>query len=112
MVGLPGARICAHGSPIEMPRSSVMRLEISTDTSHSVAGGISPVFDQATVGSDISSATQGSSIASVAGKNLGPTKQWAKALEKGRKTNKSTSANARETLGRRDMKILHSGVRK
>jgi hypothetical protein len=38
-----------------------------------------PFSDQATVGSDISSATQGSSVTKVAGKKRGPTKQWAKA---------------------------------
>ena len=58
-----------------------MRFDISAETSHSVAGGTSPVFDQDTVGSDSSSATHGSSMASVAGKNRAPTKQWAKAAE-------------------------------
>src|SRR5215469_4992062 len=55
-------------SPIVMPRSSVMRFDKSAEMSHSVAAGTSPVFDHATVGKDISSATQGSSVASVAGK--------------------------------------------
>jgi hypothetical protein len=36
-------------------------------------------LDHATVGIDASSATQGSSVASVAGKKRAPTKQWAKA---------------------------------
>ena len=72
-VGPPGWRICDQVSPIEMPKSSVMRFEISAETSHSVAGGTSPVFDQDTVGSDISSATHGSSTASVAGKKRAPT---------------------------------------
>jgi hypothetical protein len=62
-------------SPIEMPKSSVMRFDSSAEMSHSVAGGTSPVCDQATVGNDNSSATHGSSIASVAGKNRAPTKQ-------------------------------------
>ncbi len=53
-----------------MPKSSVMRLESLAETSHSVAGGTSAVFDHDTVGNDISSATHGSSVASVAGKNL------------------------------------------
>jgi len=78
-----------------MPKSSVMRFAISTPMSHCVAGGTSPVFDHDTVGSDISSATQGSSMISVAGKKRGPTKQWAKASESGSKINKSASANAR-----------------
>jgi hypothetical protein len=61
------------------PKSSVIRFEISTDMSTSLAGGMSPVLNQATVGSDISSAMQGSSVASVAGKKRAPTKQWAEA---------------------------------
>jgi hypothetical protein len=72
-VGLPGWRICDQVSPIETPKSSVIRLEMSTDMSTSVPAGMSPVLNQATVGSDISSATQGSSVASVAGKNRAPT---------------------------------------
>ena len=59
MVGLPGWRICVQPSPIEMPKSWVMRFEISPEISSSFAGGTSPVLDQATVGSDISSATHG-----------------------------------------------------
>src|SRR5579863_10681184 len=94
-----------------MPRSSVMRFDSSAETSHSVAGGTSPVFDHDTVGSDISSATQGSSTASVAGKNRAPTKQWAKAAEKGRQTNTSASANAREHLQQRGMATLRVSVR-
>src|SRR5271157_5368645 len=93
-------------SPIEMPRSSVMRFDNSTEMSHSVAGGISPVFDQATVGKDISSATHGSSVASVAGKKRGPTKQCAKASAADSATNRSASAKARGQLERRSMRIL------
>src|SRR5271163_2278663 len=100
MVGLPPPRICVQPSPIEMPRSLVIRLEISPEMSHSMAGGISPVFDQLTVGSDSSSATQGSSIASVAGKNRAPTKQCAEAQEKDSRTNKRAGANARADLER------------
>src|SRR5271155_197803 len=94
-----------------MPRSSVMRFEISTERSHSVAGGISAVFDHWTVGSENSSATQGSSMASVAGKNRAPTKQWAKASEIGRHRNKSASAYAREHRKLPGIKILHWRVR-
>ena len=72
---------CDQPSPIEIPRSSVMRFENSADTSHSVAGGVSAVFDHWMVGSDSSSATQGSSMASVAGRKRAPTKQWANASE-------------------------------
>src|ERR1700731_1119607 len=98
MVGPPGPRICDQTSPIEMPKSGVIRLETSTETSHSVAGGTSPVRDQEIVGSDISSATQGSSVASVAGKKRAPTKQWANASVKGSAANSSASAKAREHL--------------
>src|SRR6516165_11499211 len=93
-------------SPIVMPKSSVMRFEKSADISHSVAGGTSPVFDQATVGSDISSATQGSSVASVAGKKRSPTKQCASAWPADNATTRHASANAREQLENRSMTIL------
>ena len=98
MVGPPGPRICDQTSPIEMPKSSVMRLEISAETSHSVAGGTSAVRDHDTVGSDNSSATHGSSTASVAGKKRAPTKQWANASVKGSAENSSASAKARKHL--------------
>ena len=93
MVGLPGWRICVQPLPIETPKSSVMRFEISPEISSSFAGGTSPVFDQATVGSDISSATQGSSVAKVAGKIGALTKQWAEAWETGSKANKNADAS-------------------
>src|SRR5580704_1921508 len=99
MVGPPGPRICDQVSPTEMPKSSVMRLEISAETSHSVAGGTSAVLDHEIVGSDISSATQGSSTASVAGRNRAPTKQCAKAPVRGVVTNSSASASARKHIG-------------
>src|SRR6516164_786292 len=94
-------------SPIVMPKSSVMRLEISAEMSHSVAAGTSPVFDQATVGRDISSATHGSSVASVAGKKRGPTKQCAKASAAETATRRSANANAREQFEERSMVNLH-----
>jgi hypothetical protein len=87
-----------HASPIVMPKSSVMRLAKSTEMSHSVAAGTSPVFDQATVGIDISSATQGSSVASVAGRKRGPTKQCAIASAADSATKRSESANTRGQL--------------
>jgi hypothetical protein len=71
-----------------------------------VAGGISPVRDQDTVGSDISSATHGSSVAIVAGRNLAPTTQWARASESGRNTANSAGANARRMY--RDIEIPRS----
>src|SRR6516225_3722391 len=96
-----------HVSPIEMPRSSVIRFDSSAEMSHSVAAGTSPVFDQATVGKDISSATQGSSVASVAGKKRGPTKQCARASAAESATRMIASANAREQLEERSMNNLH-----
>src|ERR1700747_2604724 len=94
-------------SPIVMPKFSVMRVAKSTEMSHSVAAGTSPVFDQATVGIDISSATQGSSVASVAGRKRGPTKQCAKASAAESATKRSANANAREQLEERSITILH-----
>src|SRR5580658_36653 len=93
-----------------MPKSSVMRFEISAETSHSLAGGESPVRNQSTVGTDSSSATQGSSMASVAGKNRAPTKQWANEAVNVTGTNKSASAQARKLPKLRDMTILHGRV--
>src|SRR5580698_5167639 len=98
MVGPPGPRICDQTSPIEMPKSSVMRLETSAETSHSLAGGTSPVRDQEMVESDSSDATQGWSTTRVAGKKRAPTKQWANASVKGRVANTSASATARKQL--------------
>src|SRR5579863_8428783 len=63
------------------PKLSVIRLEKSIPTSNCEAGGESAVLDHATVGIDISSATQGSSVASVAGRKRAPTKQCASASE-------------------------------
>src|SRR5579864_1966407 len=106
MVGPPGPRICFQVSLNEMPKSGVMRLEKSAPTSHSVAGGMSAVLDQEMVGSDISSATHGSSVASVAGRKRAPTKQWANASVKGSAANSNASATAREQLWIPDMKAL------
>src|SRR6516162_10153455 len=94
-------------SPIVMPKSSVMRFDKSAEISHSVAGGTSPVFDHTTVGKDISSATQGSSVASVAGKKRDPTKQCAKASAADSVTKTRAIANTREQLKTRSMTILH-----
>src|SRR6476646_3563697 len=105
MVGLPGWRICVQPLPIETPKSSVMRFEISPEISSSLAAGTSPVFDQATVGSDISSATQGSSVASVAGKNRAPTKQWANAEDKGSELKESASATAWQDIEIRVIRV-------
>ena len=92
------------------PKSSVMRFEISTDISSSFAGGMSPVFDQATVGSDISSATHGSSVASVAGKNRAPTKQWADALRDEQQSHQKAERECAAHLDSRNMTILHGAA--
>ena len=75
-----------------------MRFDNSPDTSNWVAGGMSAVFDHDTVGNDSSSATHGSSVASVAGKKRAPTKQWANASVNGSAANTSASAKARKYL--------------
>src|SRR5690242_6961860 len=77
--------------------------------SHWVAGGISAVLDQATVGTDISSATQGSSVASVAGKKRAPTKQWARAFVVNVVAMRVASASARG-FGK-DIGILRGDVK-
>jgi hypothetical protein len=59
----------------DTPNVSVTRLENSPEMSTSLAEGSSPFRIQETVGSDSSSATHGSSTASVAGKKRAPTKQ-------------------------------------
>src|SRR6516164_7876147 len=85
-------------SPTVIPKSSVMRFDNSTEISHSVAAGTSPVFDHSTVGNDISSATQGSSVARVAGKNRAPTKQCANAFDTGKPARTIASAATRRTV--------------
>jgi hypothetical protein len=72
----------------------------------SLAGGTSPVLNHATVGSDISSATQGSSAASVAGKSRAPTKQWAEAQENDSNVIKRPNANAYAYLDKRNITNL------
>ena len=84
-------------------------MEISPEISHSVAGGISAVLDHDTVGNDISSATQGSSVINVAGKNRAPTKQCANALEVDASAIELASANESGTY--RDIRISPVGKR-
>src|SRR4051812_22411333 len=57
-----------------------MRFESSPLMAVSTTDGSVPVFRFDTVGSDISSATKGSSIVIVAGKKRDPAKPWASAL--------------------------------
>src|SRR5579871_1947189 len=90
----PGSARCVQVEPIEVPKLSVIRLEYSTATSVWIAGGLSPVRNQSRVGMDSSSATHGSSIASVAGKNRPPTKQCANALLPEMATTAAASAAA------------------
>ena len=98
IVGPPGCRMCDQPSPIEMPKFSVMRLSRFLRDVPLVAGGTSPVLDQATVGSDSSSATQGSSIARVAGRNAGADEAMGEGVgeEVARRKQQTRSANARE----------------
>ena len=65
--------------PNETPKSSVIRFEYSPETSRCFTDGSSLVLNHATVGSDSSSATPGSSMASVAGNIRLPTISWARA---------------------------------
>src|SRR5215472_3582283 len=95
-----------------MPRSSVIRFDSSAEMSHSVAAGTSPVFDHCTVGSDSSSATQGSSVAKVAVKNRGPTKQCARASAAESATNRSANANVRKQLEEQNMSNLHKRMKR
>src|SRR5262249_2205325 len=78
-VGMPGGVIELQVEPIEKPSVSVMRLENSPEMSTCLEGGTSPVLKAVMVGSESSSATQGSSVASVAGRKRAPTKECAKA---------------------------------
>src|ERR1700733_6882769 len=89
--------------PIDTPKFSVIRLEISPEISSSLAGGKSPVLDQATVGKDNSSATQGSWVARVGGRKRAPTKQWASACEV--QATATIPASAMLCSKRRDIRI-------
>src|SRR5260370_20856716 len=78
-LGPPGGVSCVQLAPIVTPRLYVSRLEYSVDMSNSLADGSSPFLNSEIVGSDSSSATQGSSKTTVAGEKRAPTKQWADA---------------------------------
>src|ERR1700692_2680921 len=90
-----------HVDAAEIPKFSGVRLEKSASTSCSRPDGLALLYCR--VGSDISSATHGSSVASIAGKNRPPTMQWAKALESGKNTASIANANARRT--NRDIEV-------
>src|ERR1700726_1673855 len=81
-----GGRTNVQVDATVIPKFSVMRLEKSPATSFSRPAGLALL--NSTVGSDISSATQGSSTVSVAGRKRAPTKQCASASPSG------TSASA------------------
>src|SRR5579859_5167472 len=93
-LGPPGGLRCVHVGLIEIPKVLVIRLEYSPETSVSSADGTSPVLNRENVGMDSSSATQGSSTASVAGKNRPPTKQCASAPDIGTDVMKAVNASA------------------
>src|SRR5215471_15782543 len=88
------------------PKSWVMRLETSTLMSTWFADGLSAVLNQSTVGIDISSATQGSSVTRVAGKKRAPTKQCASTTDTGRGPNMSTAAAIATTTAKRNVLIF------
>ena len=69
--------MCVQVGENDTAKSSVMRLEYSPEMSSCFTDGSSPVLEKAMVGSDNSSATPGSSIASVAGNMRLPTISWA-----------------------------------
>jgi hypothetical protein len=69
-----------HVDPTDSAKVSVMRLEYSPDMSSCLADGSSPFLNDDTVGKASSSATQGSSILSVAGKKRAPARQCACAV--------------------------------
>src|SRR5260370_10774706 len=81
---------------MEKPKSDVMRFDSSPLMSVSTTDGSVPVFWFDTVGSDSSSATNGSSIVIVAGKKRDPAKPWANVPAVG----KIVSAAARASLVR------------
>ena len=67
-------------SPTSIPKFGVMRLAMSTATSVSRVPPSSSVTMLDTVGNESSSLTNGSSVESVAGKNLLPAKPCARAV--------------------------------
>src|SRR5215470_15109512 len=100
-LGPPGGLRWVQVDPMETPKFSVMRFENSAEMSISRADGSSPFLKNEMVGSDSSSATQGSSTLRVAGKNRPPTKQCAKALDEG-----SNVVRAAETATRRKRRAM------
>src|SRR5262245_65426851 len=90
----------------ETPNASVMRLENSPEMSSCRAGGTSSFLNEDTVGSDNSSATQGSSTVMVAGKKRAPRKKCASASVRGSEVRRIAYAYGRrkrkeETMLRR-----------
>src|SRR5260221_10530859 len=79
--GWPGGVIWVQVEPTDTPSVGVIRLENSPAMVTTLLGTSSPVLKADIVGSDSSSATQGSSVASIAGKNRAPTYQCASACD-------------------------------
>jgi hypothetical protein len=71
----PGGCKRVQVEPNETPKASVIRLEYSPDMLSCRAEGSSPFLNADTVGSESSSAMQGSSLFKVAGMKRPPTKQ-------------------------------------
>src|ERR1700737_168361 len=82
-VGPPGAFRLVKVDPNDTANASVIRLENSPEISRCLTEGSSPVLKLATVGSDNSSLTPGSSMPRVAGKKRLPTISWATLSERG-----------------------------
>src|SRR5882672_423548 len=76
-----------------------MRFDSSPLIAVSTTDGSVPVFWFDTVGSDSSSATKGSSIVIVAGKNRAPAKPWARALPACEIVNAVATASRARPLG-------------
>src|SRR5712671_3780194 len=102
--GPPGGRKLLWVDPNDTANASVIRLENSADISRCLKEGSSPVLKLATVGSDSSSLTPGSSMPSVAGKKRLPTISCATLSPRGMSTMANPERPARQR--RIDMKIL------
>src|SRR5258708_15967059 len=102
-IGPPGALRWLWVAPNETANASVIRLENSAEISRCLKEGSSPVLKLATVGSDSSSLTPGSSMPSVAGKKRLPTISWATLPPRGMSASASPGRPARKR--RMDMKF-------
>src|ERR1700676_1621203 len=105
-VGPPGGLKLEKVDPNDTANASVIRLENSPEISRCLNDGSSPVLKLATVGSESSSLTPGSSIPSGAGKKRLPTISWAPLPLRGKSAIASPERPARQK--RIDMRISAS----